>query len=87
MASTASTLTGSSTGDTSIRVIIFSGKKDDWENWKEKFVVHASIRGYHDILLGNIAVPETHKEDGTKEALSTTLQKQTSKVLETLSYQ
>jgi gag-polypeptide of LTR copia-type len=72
MASTASTLTGSSTGDTSILVIIFSGKKDDWENWKENFIVRGSICGYHDILLGSKAVPETHKEDGTKETLSTT---------------
>ena len=34
-----STLTGTSVGDVNVRVIPFSGKKDEWENWKEKFMV------------------------------------------------
>jgi gag-polypeptide of LTR copia-type len=62
--------TSSGTGDTSIHVVVFSGKKEDWETWKEKFMVKASMRGYEEILLGEVGIPKTHKEDGTKVTLS-----------------
>ena len=60
-----SSITGA-TGDTSIRVIIFSGKREDWENWSEKCMVKAAIRGYDNILLGEDMVPETHDASGSK---------------------
>jgi hypothetical protein len=69
---TASTLTGLSAGEPGICVIIFSGKKNDWENWKVKLVVRAYICGYHAILPGIKSVPDTCTEDGTKETLSKT---------------
>jgi hypothetical protein len=61
---------GTSAGETSIRVVIFSGKRDDWESWKEKFAVKAAVRGYEDILEGTVQVPETHNPDGTKKTLT-----------------
>jgi gag-polypeptide of LTR copia-type len=60
----------SSTGDTSIRVIVFSGKRDDWESWKVKFTVKAAIRGYEGVLLGEDPVPKTHDVTGTKKTLT-----------------
>ena len=57
---------GKNTGDTSIRVVIFSGKREDWESWKEKFMVKAVIGGYEDVLNGDIEVPKTHGTDGVK---------------------
>ena len=54
---------GKGVGETSIRVVIFSGKKDDWESWKEKFSVRASIKGYEEILTGDEKVPATHESD------------------------
>ncbi len=61
---------GKGAGETSIRVVIFSGKKEDWESWKEKFSVRASIRGYDEILSGDEKVPATHDVDGKKLTLS-----------------
>jgi hypothetical protein len=51
------------TGDKSIRVIIFSGKREEWENWKEKFFVTAAIGGHEAILNGDDSVPPTNKAD------------------------
>ena len=62
--------TTTSSGETSIRVVVFSGKRDDWESWKEKFSVKAAIRGYEDILDGTETVPATHFTDGTKRNLT-----------------
>jgi hypothetical protein len=62
--------TTTSNGETSIRVITFSGKREDWETWKEKFYVRATIRGYEELITGETAVPATHLIDGTKKTLS-----------------
>ncbi len=35
-----------SSGETSIKVVTFSGKKKDWPMWEEKFLARASHRGY-----------------------------------------
>jgi len=35
----------------SIRVLSFSGKKDDWDFWEEKFLARASRKGFKKILL------------------------------------
>ena len=67
--STTTSTTGAGSGDTSIRVVVFSGKREDWENWREKFMVKASLRGYEGILLGDDKVPETHDKDGKKKTL------------------
>jgi hypothetical protein len=57
-------------GETSIRIILFSGKRDEWETWKEKFLVRASIRGYEDLITGEEEIPKTHDIDGTKRILT-----------------
>jgi hypothetical protein len=67
---TVSSLGSGGTGETSIRVVIFSGKKEDWETWKEKFMVRASIRGYEAVLTGDDEVPETIDDNGDKKTLS-----------------
>jgi hypothetical protein len=53
-------------GETSIGDILFSGKRDKWETWKEKFLVSASIRGYKDLITVDKEVPKTHDTDVTK---------------------
>jgi gag-polypeptide of LTR copia-type len=74
-ATSTSSMTGN-TGDTSIRVIIFSGKREDWETWSEKFFVKASIRGYEGVLSGEESVPETHDDKGVKVTTLTAAQKE-----------
>ena len=59
----------SSAGDTNIRVVIFSGKREDWENWREKFMVKAAMRNYEGVLMGDDDVPKTHGKDGKKLTL------------------
>jgi hypothetical protein len=62
--STTSTLTGSA--GTEYPGYRFYRKEGDWENWKEKFKVRASIKGYDGILSGTDVVPKTHGTDGQK---------------------
>ena len=46
-----------SVGEASIKVIPFSGNKRDWPVWSEKFLARGDIKGYRDILLGEVDVP------------------------------
>ena len=39
------------------RILLFSGRKKDWELWSTKFMIVAAEKGYKDILLGTRAVP------------------------------
>jgi gag-polypeptide of LTR copia-type len=79
MSSSATTATVSNgsggTGETSIRVVMFSGKRDEWESWKEKFMVKAAIRGYKTLLTGEDKAPDTQDpKDGTKKKLADDIQ-------------
>jgi hypothetical protein len=53
------TTTTSGTGDTSVRVVVFTGKRDKWETKRYKFMVKAAIRGFESVLLGDDVVPKT----------------------------
>ena len=46
-----------SVGEASIKVIPFTGNKRDWPIWSEKFLARGDIKGYREILLGEVAVP------------------------------
>ena len=49
-----------STGDAaekSIKIIHFSGKKDEWQVWSEKFLARARRKNYKGILTGSERVP------------------------------
>ena len=72
------TTSGISGGETTIRAVIFSGKKDDWESWKEKFTVRAAIKGYDHLLheADDIDIPATYKEDGKTKCTLTEDQKE-----------
>ena len=49
-----------SSGETSIKVVTFSGKKKDWPMWEEKFLARASHRGYKHILMDEgIKIPKS----------------------------
>ena len=57
-------------GEQTMRYIYFSGKKENWNNWKDKFEVRAAIRGFDSILNGDDKAPSTHNTDGTKKTLT-----------------
>jgi len=42
----------------SLKVIVFSGKQDDWRFWEVKFLVHACCKGFRELLLGNVTIPK-----------------------------
>ena len=52
-----------------IRVLIFSGRKEDWPTWSEKFLAKAKRSGIKDVLLGKLKVPKSSEEleDKTEE--------------------
>jgi hypothetical protein len=45
----------------SIKVISFSGKKNDWDAWEEKFLAKAKRKGYKGILMGTNWIPQDSK--------------------------
>ena len=51
----------------SIRILIFSGKKKDWNMWSEKFLAKASMRGFDGILDGTTKVEKDSVTALTKE--------------------
>lgn len=57
-------------GEKAIRILQFSGKKDDWLMWADKFMAKATIRGYDDILNGKLLATGELDEDGTTKKLS-----------------
>ena len=67
--STVTSNTGTGVGDVNIRVVPFSGKKDEWEDWKDKFMVKAAMNKYDGIINGDDKVPDTHDKDGVKKTL------------------
>jgi hypothetical protein len=64
------TTTSSAAGDANVRYVIFLGKREDWETWREKFMVKAVIRGFENVLMGDDTVPPTHDAEGKKLKLS-----------------
>jgi gag-polypeptide of LTR copia-type len=75
--STQSSFSASTTnaGEQTIRIIAFTGKKDDWECWKDKFHARAIIKGYEGLLTGEEAAPKTHLPTGVKRSLITAEEK------------
>jgi hypothetical protein len=41
-----------------ILVLPFSGDKDEWPIWKEKFHAKAKRSGFKDMLLGKVNIPQ-----------------------------
>jgi hypothetical protein len=42
-----------------IRVLSFSGSKDEWPTWSEKFLAEAKRSGIKDVLLGKVLIPKS----------------------------
>jgi hypothetical protein len=59
-----------------IRVIPFQGKSDEWPTWSEKFLAKARRYGFKDLLLGKVKVPRTDEdydmesEEGKKSTIA-----------------
>jgi hypothetical protein len=45
-----------------IRVMDFTGKREEWSIWNEKFLAKARRPGIKDILLSKLIVPKTNEE-------------------------
>jgi len=44
------------------KVITFSGKKVEWPLWSEKFLARANRKGYKNVLVGTVTVPDDHED-------------------------
>jgi hypothetical protein len=49
-----------------IRVIQFYGKSEEWPTWSEKFLAKARGYGFKDVLLGKVKVPRTGEDYDTE---------------------
>jgi hypothetical protein len=45
-----------------IRVLNFSGRKEECPTWSEKFLAKAKRSGIKDVMLGNLQIPKTSEE-------------------------
>jgi transposase InsO family protein len=50
------------TGETSIKVVTFSGKKSDWVFWKDRYMARARKKGWQALLKGQENVPTARQE-------------------------
>ena len=52
-----------------IRVLNFSGRKEEWPSWSEKFLAKAKRSGTKDVLLGKVQIPSSFEviEEKTEE--------------------
>jgi hypothetical protein len=50
----------------SIWVLSFSGKKDEWTIWSEKFLAKAKRSGFKDVLLSKVNIPKYYEEMNEK---------------------
>ncbi len=41
-----------------LKVIIFSGKQNEWKFWEVKLLARARCKGFKEILLGTVAIPK-----------------------------
>jgi len=41
-----------------LKVIVFSGKQEDWKFWEVKFLARARRKGFREILLGTVKIPK-----------------------------
>jgi hypothetical protein len=42
-----------------IRVLNFSGRKEEWPSWNETFLAEAKRSGIKDVLLEKVEIPST----------------------------
>jgi hypothetical protein len=49
-----------------IRVLSFTGKKEKWSTWSERFLAKTRISGTKDIFLGKVTIPNTNGEINEK---------------------
>jgi len=56
------------------KMMMFSGKYEDWSYWEEKFMVQASRMGFRDILRGFIKVA-LDQGSGPTDGRRTTMKK------------
>ena len=50
-----------------IRILTFSGKKEDWMMWSDKFMAKAMMKGYDEVLDGTVIVPDDKTSRPTTE--------------------
>jgi hypothetical protein len=56
-----------------IRVLPFSGKKDDFTMWSKRFLARARVRRYRDVMLGKSFVPKQSDNLDPNNAIKATL--------------
>ena len=54
---------------TTIRILSFSGKEEEWERWSKKFMAMAQRWKYHKVLKGLVNIPAEDDDELTEEQL------------------
>ena len=54
---------------TTIPILSFSGKEEEWERWSKKFMAMAQRRKYHKVLKGLVNIPAEDDDELTEEQL------------------
>jgi hypothetical protein len=49
-----------------IRVLNYTGKKEQWSAWSEKFLAKARRSGIKDMLISKLTIPKTNEDISKK---------------------
>ena len=49
-----------------LKGLTFSGNDEDWSRWSKSFLISADLKGYRELLTGEVEIPTKYEEDNIK---------------------
>ena len=49
-----------------LKGLTFSGNDEDWSRWSKSFLISADVKGYRELLTGEVEIPTKYEEDNSK---------------------
>ena len=52
-----------------LKGLTFSGNDEDWSRWSKSFLISADVKGYRELLTGEVEIPTKYEEDNIKHEI------------------
>ena len=52
-----------------LKGLTFSGNDEDWSRWSKSFLISADVKGYRELLTGEVEIPTQYEEDNSKHEI------------------
>ena len=49
-----------------LKGLTFSANDEDWSRWSRSFLISADVKGYRELLTGEVEIPTKYEEDNRK---------------------